>query len=65
LTTSDIVQHESDLTGTISSSKTLEELLSQYDAMDRLKIRETKVVSDDEVEIQTEIVTDKIFKATS
>lgn len=65
LTTSDIVQHESDLTGTISSPKTLEELLSQYDAMDRLKIRETKVVSDDEVEIQTEIVTDKIFKATS
>ncbi len=59
LTTADIVHNESDFTGMTLNEKTLEDLFSQYYAMnDRLKVRRADVVSDDTIKVQTEIFTD-------
>ena len=66
LTTADIVQSESDFTGMTIGEKTLEELFSQYYAMnDRLKIRKAEVVDDNLIKVQTEIFTNENTSATN
>ncbi len=65
LTVSDIVQVESDYTGIVVGQRTLEELFSQYYAMnDRLRIRKADIISEDTMKVQTELFTDEIIKVT-
>lgn len=65
LTTSDIIKENSDFTGITVNDKSLEDLFAQYYAMtDRLKIRKTNIISEDEIKVQTEIFTDKILGVT-
>ena len=55
------MQNDSDFTGMAVNEKTLEDLFSQYYAMnDRLKVRRADVVSDDTIKVQTEIFTNGI-----
>lgn len=65
LTTPDIVQKNSSLSGKIVEEKTLEEIFSQYYAMtDRLKIRSANKISEDTIKVQTEMFTEKIMNVT-
>lgn len=65
LTTPNIVQKDSNLSGKIVEEKTIEEIFSQYYAMtDRLKIRSANKISEDKIKVQTEMFTDKILNVT-
>lgn len=65
LTTSDIVQIESDYTGIVVEQRSMDDLFAQYYAMtDRLRVRKVDVVSDDEIKVQTELFNDGILQVT-
>ncbi len=65
LTTPDIVNAVSELSGGDIKEVTMEDIFAQYYQMkDRLKIRSVSKVSDNELEVKTELFTNKIFSVT-
>jgi hypothetical protein len=66
LTTSGIVQVNTNIIGTKVEQKSLDELFAQYYSMtDRLKVRGVKQISEDQLRVQTELFTDKIMSASN
>ena len=65
LTTPNIIQSASDLSGTVIEELTIEDIFSQYYSMtDRLKIRSVNKISDNELVVKTELFTNKILSVT-
>ena len=65
LTTPDIVNSISELSGAEIQEVTIEDIFAQYYQMkDRLRIRSVTKISDNELEVKTELFTNKIFSVT-
>ena len=65
LTTPDIVNPISELSGGDIQEVTIEDIFAQYYQMkDRLRIRSVNKISDNELEVKTELFTNKIFSVT-